>query len=197
MSRPLWMALLVVGALSLYLMGSEGDDALLAPTKERAGARAPAVARPPGSAGRSAQAGPVGLDEQALSRRLIDGVLRWQARPGPAALQADAEDAAALIAWASVLPPPAPAPSPAQAEPAQAEASPPMAPPFSLPWVGRFNDAGQTSDVERAVLQGPRATLVVKAGDVIDGQWRIDGIRDRRMTVTYLPLNQPQTVAMK
>lgn len=72
-----------------------------------------------------------------------------------------------------------------------------MAPPFALPWVGRFNDAGHTSDVERAVLQGPRATLVVKAGDVIEGQWRIDGIHDRVMTVTYLPLNQPQTVAMK
>lgn len=70
---------------------------------------------------------------------------------------------------------------------------PPMAPRFPHAWVGRFNDEA----VNRAVLSGPQSTWVVRAGDVLEGQWRVDAIQDRRMTLTYLPLNQQQTVGMK
>ena len=49
----------------------------------------------------------------------------------------------------------------------------------------------------KAVIAGPQATWVLAAGEVIDGQWRIDRIDPRGLTLTYLPLQLPQTVAMK
>ena len=67
-----------------------------------------------------------------------------------------------------------------------------MAPPFPHAWVGRFNDPAQ-----RAIVSGADSTWVVAVGDVIDGQWRIDQIQERQMSLTYLPLQQRQTVAMK
>jgi hypothetical protein len=50
--------------------------------------------------------------------------------------------------------------------------------------------------VQRAVIAGPRSTWVVREGDVIEGQWRVDSIQDRSMSLTYLPLQQAQTIAM-
>ena len=100
-----------------------------------------------------------------------------------------------------------------------------MAPRFPHAWIGRVNDeavnavtapaaaavanasaaaSGATAaparparPIQRAVLAGPVATWVVKEGDVIEGQWRVDSIQDRTMRLTYLPLQQSQTVSMK
>jgi hypothetical protein len=58
--------------------------------------------------------------------------------------------------------------------------------------VGRYID-----NVDRAVIAGASQTWVVKVGDVMDGQWRVDAIGERQMTLTYLPLKQTQTVSMK
>jgi len=58
--------------------------------------------------------------------------------------------------------------------------------------VGRYVDSA-----ERVVIAGPSTTWVLKVGDVIDGQWRIDTITERQLNVTYLPLNQSRSVAMK
>jgi hypothetical protein len=38
---------------------------------------------------------------------------------------------------------------------------------------------------------------VAREGDVIEGQWRVDQIQERLIRLTYLPLQQSQTVAMK
>jgi hypothetical protein len=65
--------------------------------------------------------------------------------------------------------------------------------------VGRFDDeatAGQKA-LRRAVISGPVSTWVAREGDVIEGQWRIDQIQERLMRLTYLPLQQSQTVALK
>jgi len=51
--------------------------------------------------------------------------------------------------------------------------------------------------VQRAVVAGPSSTWVLKEGDVIEGQWRVDRIDNHTMLLTYLPLKLPQTVAMK
>jgi hypothetical protein len=48
-----------------------------------------------------------------------------------------------------------------------------------------------------AVVAGPLTTWVVKPGDVIQGQWRVDAIDGSQMRVTYLPLSQSQTVGMR
>ena len=81
-----------------------------------------------------------------------------------------------------------------------------MAPRFPHAWIGRINDEAASaaatasqpaSPIQRAVLAGPVATWVVKEGDVIDRQWRVDRIQDRTMSLTFLPLQQSQTVSMK
>lgn len=81
-----------------------------------------------------------------------------------------------------------PAPTVATVEPPE----PLMAPPFPLAWVGRYLDPAP-----RAIVAGAAGTWVVAEGDVMDGQWRVDAIKERRMTLTYLPLSQSQTVGMK
>jgi hypothetical protein len=48
-----------------------------------------------------------------------------------------------------------------------------------------------------AVILGPRSTWIVKAGDVIEEEWRVDAVLPRAVTLTYLPLSQTQTVSMK
>jgi hypothetical protein len=90
--------------------------------------------------------------------------------------------------WGSQLPPPPPPPPPTPPPPPFV----PVAPPFPHAWVGRYVDTA-----ERVVIAGPSTTWVLKVGDVIDGQWRIDTIQDRQLNVTYLPLNQSRSVAMK
>jgi hypothetical protein len=113
---------------------------------------------------------------------LVQSVAQWQARSALPALTIDA-----LRPWASQQ---APAPPP-QAVAAVA-IEPPMAPPFPHAWVGRFNDSAQ-----RAVVASAGSTWVVSVGDVIEGLWRVDQIQERQMSLTYLPLQQSQSIAMK
>lgn len=113
---------------------------------------------------------------------LAHNVAQWQSR------QALVPWAPGLASpWASQQPPPPP-PAPVVA----AEPPPPMAPPFPHAWVGRFQD-----DTARAIVASQDRTWVLTVGDVIDGQWRVDQIQERQMSLTYLPLRQSQTVAMK
>lgn len=87
--------------------------------------------------------------------------------------------------WASQQPPPPP-------PPVAQEAPSPMAPVFPYAWVGRFVD-----EVPRVVIVGPNRTWVLVSGEVIEGQWRVGAMAERQLTVTYLPLNQDQSVALK
>lgn len=108
----------------------------------------------------------------------------WQRR---SAEEWPAAPADARWSWASQQPPPPPPPPP----PVQ-EVVAPMAPVFPYAWVGRYVD-----DRPRAVISGPNRTWVLRQGDEIDGQWRVGAVAERQLTVTYLPLNQDQTVALK
>jgi hypothetical protein len=156
----------------------------------------------------------VGGEEQLRweHRTLIDGVHQWQLRTAPVKVAALAPRGAS--AWSSMQPPPPP-PAPYVAPPPP---PPPTAPPFPHKWIGRYNDesadvpaaagapasaaSGATAvkpkpqPVQRAVVAGPTSTWVLKEGDVIEGQWRVDRIDNRTMYLTYLPLKLPQTVAM-
>ena len=119
-------------------------------------------------------------------------------------------------AWASVLPPPPPPPK-------NLPPPPPQAPPFPYQLVGRWQEdepaaapqgafsvssastvaspgsaaSAVAAGVQMAVVAGPLTTWVVKPGDVIQGQWRVDAIDGSQMRVTYLPLSQSQTVGMR
>lgn len=224
MNRGLLFALTLVGGLSLYL-GSQSDDDLLAPSRQPGGKpggqasrrteaqsgkqgdqyeRRRTVARLPGAVEKRApQIAPW------LADGLTQGVSRWLARwQTGLGLPASAKvtDAAA---WRSMQPPPPP-PQRVVADPGPPPA--PTSPPFPHAWVGRFNDepvamtasgvasgtsAPASQAVTRAVLAGPQNTWVVRVGDVIEGQWRVDRIQDRTMSLTYLPLKQQQTVVMR
>lgn len=189
MNRKLLLALAVVGGLSAYL-NTSSDDELLAPAKSgqrRAASTGSAQGASPASSPSAKADGRAQAVAPWVAAALTQGVGQWLAR-GSTSAQGRAATTPSP-AWAGVLPPP---PPPARVVPVM-EAPPPMAPRFPHAWVGRFND----ESVNRAVLTGSQSTWVVRAGDVLEGQWRVDAIQERRMTLTYLPLNQQQTVGMK
>lgn len=220
MNRNLLIALIVVGGLAAW-MGGQGDDDLLASQKggkaprrhgreQNADASSADRQRPTAHPGNEAKGE---LIASWVAASLMDGVQRWQERgqrrgdvqDGVAAADKSFKPALAL-AWASTAPPPLPPIRPRVEEVALPPPPPPMAPRFPHAWVGRFNDdaplqaassASAPPPVARAVLTSPQSTWVVRVGDVIEGQWRIDRIQDRTMSLTYLPLQQQQTVVMR
>lgn len=217
MRPPLLIALALALAATFWLQQSE-DPGSVEVAQRRAPDRARA-ADPSGSPGRTdrsvAPAGPVGPVGQsaqgaaspaaragtqappdATGAWLVERVQAWQAQRAEAQTLPPARvmSAAAPSGWAAALPP---APPPPRAS--RAEEAAPVAPPFPHQWVGRFDDeaSGGTKALRRAVISGAVSTWVAREGDVIEGQWRIDQIQERHMRLTYLPLQQSQTVAMK
>ncbi|TAK88738.1 MAG: hypothetical protein EPO09_17735 [Aquabacterium sp.] len=218
MNRNLLIALVVVGGLAAW-MGGQGDDDLLASQK---GGKAPrrhereqnadvSSAERPNAATGAGREAKGELMAPWVAATLMGGVQRWQERGQQ---RGDVQDGVAVadqsfkpaLAWASTAPPPQPPIRQRVEEVAPPPPPPPMAPRFPHAWVGRFNDdaplqaassASAPPPVARAVLTSPQSTWVVRVGDVIEGQWRIDRIQDRTMSLTYLPLQQQQTVVMR
>ncbi|MGH6645584.1 hypothetical protein [Aquabacterium sp.] len=182
MRAPMLMGLILALALTAWVALQE-DDAAVEPTRR---ADAPSRVPAPGqraSAGKGKSPAAAVKPDASQAQLLVQSVAQWQSRPALAPWPSDQANP-----WASQRPPPPPPAPVVTAEPPP----PPMAPPFPHAWVGRFDDEAQ-----RAVLTGGDATWVVAVGDVIDGQWRIDQIQERQMSLTYLPLQQRQTIAMK
>ncbi|MFG6468105.1 hypothetical protein ACG01O_15870 [Roseateles sp. BYS87W] len=126
--------------------------------------------------------------------------------PSTAAATGAAASAPARPAWAEVSdaqlaawqPPP---PPPAQAVPAQASVQPPPPPPVAPPapyqMIGRLIEGEGARAVQVALLSGPNKALSVKAGDVLDGQWRVEQVSDAGVRLTWLPGPLPQTIVFK
>lgn len=220
MRPPILIALAVVLGATLWL-SSQTDDTVeavkggerpsgnsgQAESADRGSAGPVNAARPPRGNTQARTAAGMGTSADAGEswehRLLIQGVGQWRQR------QADglqARPTGMPSPWVSVQPPPPPM-SVAVAPPAP---PPPVAPPFPHKWIGRFNDEAEPAApgasatasavkpaIQRAVLAGPVSTWVVREGDVIERQWRVDQIQDRTMSLTYLPLQQRQTVVMK
>ena len=86
-----------------------------------------------------------------------------------------------------------PPPSKAQAA-AVAEPPPvPVAPPFPYAYLGGLTEDG----VRTTFFSEGERVLPVQAGDTVDAVYRIDQMTETQMTLTYLPLNQTQTVALR
>jgi hypothetical protein len=97
----------------------------------------------------------------------------------------NAGDAFRAAAW---TPPPPPPPPPAPAPPPP---PPPTAPPVPFSFVGLLE---QKSSKPTAFLAKGEALVIAGVGDVIDGTYRVESLSPTGVVVTYLPLNQRQTV---
>lgn len=78
-------------------------------------------------------------------------------------------------------PPPPPAPKPLPLPP-----PPPTAPPLPYRYLGKWKEDGQ---LVVYLLIGNQAYLV-KGGELLNGQWRVDEVNERSIRFTYVPLDQ-------
>ena len=69
---------------------------------------------------------------------------------------------------------------------------PPTAPALPFTYMGRMVDEGKTT----VFLTRQDRSYAVKEGDVVDGSYRVDRIDGNSVTMTYLPLNMQQILAM-
>jgi len=118
------------------------------------------------------------------------------ARPKPAAAKATNElevlPLASRAAYAAAdgnaflpqLPPPPPPPPPAPPPP------PPSAPPPPFTYVGKKLEDGHWE----VYLGTADATLVARAGQALDPQYRVVSITPPTMVLLYLPMNEKQTL---
>jgi len=206
MRTTLMIGLAAVLGATLWLSsqdeGDGGADAVEVVTSRRPADAAPATpgttspnAAPPAAPALPPAAAVQASGQASVQAALQSGLSGWLARRTEAATLPPARPmtAATPSAWSAQLPPPPPAPR----RVAQEAPPPPMAPRFPHAWVGRFNDESASRPLQRAVVSGPVSTWVVSAGDVIEGQWRVDRIQGHTMSLTYLPLQQSQIVSMK
>lgn len=82
------------------------------------------------------------------------------------------------------VPPPPPPPPPYIPPP------PPQAPPLPFAYMGRWLEAGETT----WYLSRGGTPIAVRAGQVVDGVWRLDPPRGGSLHFTYLPLNQTRSL---
>ncbi len=93
-----------------------------------------------------------------------------------------------LQAWGQPAPPPAPVRTGPPAPPA-----PPQAPPLPYQLIGRIEaDDGRP----QAILAGSNGSLLqLRAGDLIDGQWRVEALTPDAVRLLWLPGQQPLTLS--
>jgi hypothetical protein len=70
----------------------------------------------------------------------------------------------------------------------------PKAPPFPYQWLGRMDDGVGPPQV---FLNGPLRSYAVAEGDSPDRLWRIDGVTNGQLQVTWIETGETQTVAAR
>ncbi|SEP10033.1 secretion system X translation initiation factor [Nitrosovibrio sp. Nv6] len=80
-----------------------------------------------------------------------------------------------------------PPPSP----PASMKPQPPSPPPLQFKYLGKVIDGSET----RVFLALAQRNYIVKPGESINSQYRVDEISDENITFTYLPLNAKQMLS--
>lgn len=134
----------------------------------------------------------VGVRDAGGQRAPAAGVTK---KPAPALVAPSREEvpvraAADPFVAVSFVPPPPPAPIPLAAPPPPPP-PPPKAPPLPFSFVGLLEKGGPKP---AAFLARGDALLVVSAGDVVDRDYRIESLSQREIVVTYLPLNERQSL---
>jgi hypothetical protein len=165
-----WAVLLPLLGLAawLALFGDKtpsGTAKLVAGPAQRAALPPPPAARPPASRRDAVVAEPV---EALRPRTAPDG------KPRPAA------DLFAVAAWR--LPPPPPPPA---APVVQAKAAPTL-PALNYRVLGKKEE----DNTWEVYLGRDDMSFIARAGDTLEGQWRVDSIEPPTMALTHLPSNQ-------
>jgi hypothetical protein len=93
----------------------------------------------------------------------------------------------------SWLPPPPPPPPPQAVAPAPPP-PPPMAPLLPFSFFGSLDEKGLA---RRVFLTKGDQLVIVKANDIVEGQYRVDQITENAVDLTYLPLNQKQSISIQ
>jgi len=112
--------------------------------------------------------------------------------PAPATPRGKSQDPTPRLALGANLfpeqtwyvPPPPPPPPPYVPPP------PPQAPALPFSYMGRWQDAGQTT----YYLTRGTLPVSVRAGQVLDGVWRLEPVAGGMLNFTYLPLNQTRSL---
>lgn len=202
MSRPvlgaLLLTLLACGAVLLWDADSEADEARSLLVVRGGPATTPLTAR-----NRSTALAPsaAAADASASSRPAVDTT----ARPAPfiPGHAAWAElSASAQAAWSAPAPPPPPPPPPAARpavtlaaghSPVPAPPPPSQAPPFAFELIGTVAEG----DTLGALLQGPQQSLWVRAGDTVDGAWRVQRVEARSVELLWMPQQLPARIGFR
>ncbi len=167
--------LLAVGASVWVTLRDEAPEA-----DALVGARRPVVrsgAPAPGAAsGAPAPAAPETAIERSLRLRRLAGV--------------EQSDLFAPRSWDP--PPPRVKISRAAVQAAEAPPPPPQAPPVPFTYMGKMLDGNDTV----AFLTRAGRSYVVRGGDTLDNTYRVDHIDPNQLTMTYLPLNIQQQLAL-
>lgn len=100
-----------------------------------------------------------------------------------------AGDATPAVTTANLFPsqtwqPPPPPPS---------RPKPPEAPPLPYTYLGQLAEEGGIT----LFLGRQQRTLIVRAGDILDGSYRIDAVTPQRALITYLPLDIQQSLNLR
>lgn len=82
-------------------------------------------------------------------------------------------------------------PAPVDNKLKQPEVAPaPVAPPLNMTFLGKKLEAG----VWEVYLARGTSSYIVQNQSVIEGTWRVDAVAPPKLTLTYLPLNQTQSM---
>jgi hypothetical protein len=115
------------------------------------------------------------------------GAAYAQAEPGASA--AAAPNPFAPLKWQPPVVANVPAPVAPAAPVPPAPPPAPSAPPLPFKYLGRY-----TADVPLVILTMGERMIVAKAGDTLDGGWRIDRFGPALIEFTYLPLQQKRSL---
>lgn len=207
MKKPLLVALAAVLSSALYLNAQDEADIELAKgAAKRAQRPGPiesvgGVAKAPSFSPATASAAPGGGADALQMRTMRSAMMRWLERAEEISPGGSGESA-----WVASMP----VPMRVEAEPSETESPQvePAPPAFPHAWVGRIEDDGPPGTAEspvagasavrrpplRAVISSADRTWLVREGEMLDENWRLDAIHSRSLQLTYLPLNKTLTV---
>jgi len=171
--RGIWAALAVTLAAVAWTSAIEGDDEAVA-------------VRPARNAGASVAAKSADAERRAAppakaQRASAEEPRAWPTPPADAQRPSWAAlDRQAARAWS---PPPLPPPAPSVSREAAAAANEPVMPPVPYTLLGRLDDGAQPM----ALIAGAQRTYSAKAGDVLDGAWRVESVGPQGVALVWLP----------